>query len=242
MKTVKEVSALSGVSVRTLHYYDEIGLLKPTEVTEAGYRLYDDDALCRLQSILLFRELEFPLRDIKAILETPDFDRNEALSRQIRLLELQKEHIEGLLKLAREQRETGGKKMDFSAFDQTKLDEYKKEAKERWGNTAAFAESERRAKKRTGEEETVLASGMMKIFEEFGAIKTENASGAKAQELVSKLQSYITENYYLCTKEIFRGLGLMYVEDERFRENIDKAGGTGTAAFAAKAICLYCEK
>ena len=242
MKTVKEVSALSGVSVRTLHYYDEIGLLKPTEVTEAGYRLYDDDALCRLQSILFFRELEFPLRDIKAILETPDFDRNEALSRQIRLLELQKEHIEGLLKLAREQRETGGKKMDFSAFDQTKLDAYKKEAKERWGDTAAFAESERRAKNRTGEEEAMLAGGMMKIFEEFGAAKTEDASGAKAQELVSKLQSYITENYYPCTKEIFRGLGLMYVEDERFRENIDKAGGAGTAAFAAEAIRLYCEK
>ena len=88
----------------------------------------------------------------------------------------------------------------------------------------------------------MLASGMMKIFEEFGAIKTEDASGAKAQELVSKLQSYITENYYLCTKEIFRGLGLMYAEDERFRENIDKAGGAGTAAFAAEAICLYCEK
>ena len=242
MKTVKEVSKMTGVSVRTLHYYDEIGLLKPTAVTEAGYRLYDDDALCRLQSILLFRELEFPLRDIRTILETPDFDWNEALSRQIRLLELQKEHIEGLLAFAHEQQRTGGENMDFSAFDQTKLDEYKKEAKERWGDTAAFAESERRAKNRTGEEETVLADGMMKIFEEFGAVKTKDASGAKAQELAAKLQSFITENYYTCTKEIFRNLGLMYTGDERFRENIDKAGGAGTAAFAAEAIRLYCEK
>ena len=86
MKTVKEVSRLSGVSVRTLHHYDAIGLLKPTRVTEAGYRLYDDTALARLQAILLFRELQFPLKEIKAILDSPNFDQQEALAQQIRIL------------------------------------------------------------------------------------------------------------------------------------------------------------
>ena len=88
MRTVKEVSRLTGVSVRTLHHYDAIGLLKPTEVTRAGYRLYDDTALSRLQSILLFRELQFPLKEIKAILDSPDFDPEEALTQQIKLLEM----------------------------------------------------------------------------------------------------------------------------------------------------------
>ena len=101
MKTVNEISKITGVSVRTLHHYDSIGLLKPTKVTEAGYRLYDDTALKRLQQILLFRELEFPLKDIRDILESPRFDRAKALEQQIALLELKKEHIENLLDLAR---------------------------------------------------------------------------------------------------------------------------------------------
>jgi len=90
MMTVKRVSDLTGVSVRTLQYYDKIGLLSPTELTDAGYRLYDDTALERLQQILLFCELEFPLKEIKAILGSPNFDRKRALSQQIELLELKK--------------------------------------------------------------------------------------------------------------------------------------------------------
>lgn len=86
MKTVNQVSKLTGVSIRTLHYYDEIGLLHPSAVTEAGYRLYDDTALERLQHIMLFRELEFPLKDIKDILNSSHFDRNKALEQQIELL------------------------------------------------------------------------------------------------------------------------------------------------------------
>ena len=93
MRTVNEVSKLTGVSVRTLHHYDAIGLLKPTKVTEAGYRLYDDTALSRLQNILLFRELQFPLKEIEAILDNSNFDPQEALAQQIKLLELQQKHI-----------------------------------------------------------------------------------------------------------------------------------------------------
>ena len=99
MKTVHEVSELSGVSIRTLQYYDRIGLLSPTDRTEAGYRLYDDAALEKLQQILLFRELEFPLKDIMEIVNRPDFDRSKALEQQIELLKLKKEHIENLMDL-----------------------------------------------------------------------------------------------------------------------------------------------
>ena len=86
MRTVKEVSRITGVSVRTLHYYDAIGLLKPTKVTEAGYRMYDDTALSRLQNILLFRELQFPLKEIKVILDSHGFSQEEAIAQQIKLL------------------------------------------------------------------------------------------------------------------------------------------------------------
>ena len=133
MRTVKEVSKLTGVSVRTLHHYDAIGLLKPTEVTKAGYRLYDDTALGRLQNILLFRELRFPLKEIKAILDSPDFDPSEALAQQIRLLELQYKHLGELISFAREIQEKGVRKMDFHVFDKSEIEEYKAEAKEKWG-------------------------------------------------------------------------------------------------------------
>ena len=102
MRTVKEVSKLAGVSVRTLHYYDAIGLLEPTKVTDAGYRMYDDTALSRLQNILLFRELQFPLKEIKEILDSPNFNQEEAVAQQIKLLELQYKHIGELISFARE--------------------------------------------------------------------------------------------------------------------------------------------
>ena len=151
MRTVNEVSKMTGVSIRTLHYYDQIGLLSPTTVTEAGYRLYDDTALERLQYIMLFRELQFPLKDIGGILNASNFDRNKALDQQIELLTLKKEHIENLITFARGIRGIGVKNMknmDFSAFDVKKLDEYAAQAKAAWGQTEAYKEFEEKEKGR----------------------------------------------------------------------------------------------
>ncbi len=133
MMTVNEVSKLTGVSIRTLQYYDTIGLLKPIEYTESGYRLYDDTSLERLQQILLFKELEFPLKEIKKIIDAPNFDRNKALEQQIELLTMKKEHLENLISFARGIKGIGVKYMDFKVFDTTKIDEYSKRAKEQWG-------------------------------------------------------------------------------------------------------------
>lgn len=121
MRTVNEVSKLSGVSVRTLQYYDRIGLLHPTGHTQSGYRLYDDTALEKLQQILLFRELEFPLKDIKKILSDPNFDRGKALEQQIELLTMKKEHLENLIHFARGIWMIGVKTMDFSVFETKRL-------------------------------------------------------------------------------------------------------------------------
>ena len=142
MMTVNEVSKLTGVSIRTLQYYDTIGLLKPIEYTESGYRLYDDTSLERLQQILLFKELEFPLKEIKKIIDAPNFDRNKALEQQIELLTMKKEHLENLISFARGIKGIGVKYMDFKVFDTTKIDEYSKRAKEQWGQTSEYKEFE----------------------------------------------------------------------------------------------------
>ncbi len=241
MMTVKEVSKLTGVSVRTLQYYDSIGLLPPSKYTEAGYRLYDESALEKLSEIMLFRELEFPLADIKKILESPDYDKNRALAQQIELLELKKEHIENLITLARKIKLFGGKNMDFSAFDRTKLDEYAKQAKETWGKTESYKEFEEKSNGRSLETEDAIAHGLINIFGEFGKIKDLVPESDEAQALVKKLKAYITENYYNCTDQILAGLGHMYCAGGEFTENIDKFGGEGTADFASKAIEVYCK-
>ena len=242
MMTVNEVSKLSGVSIRTLHYYDNIGLLHPTEVTEAGYRLYDDAALERLQQILLFRELEFPLKEIREILDASNFDRSKALEQQIELLTLKKEHLENLINFARGIKLLGVKHMDFSAFDTRKMDEYSERAKEQWGKTEAYKEFEEKSKNRTEDTEKDIAKEFMKIFVVFGSMKEKNPADAEVQVQVKKLQDYITENYYNCTLQILSGLGHMYNGGGEFTENIDKAGGEGTADFTAKAIEIYCGK
>ena len=153
MMTVKEVSNLTGVSIRTMQYYDKIGLLHPANRTQAGYRLYDDAALERLQQILLFRELEFSLEDIRKILKNPEFDRKKALEQQITLLTLKKQHLEKLIALAEKIRTTGGNVMDFNAFDTQKIREYAERAKKEWGATTEYQEFEE--KKRPADAEGI---------------------------------------------------------------------------------------
>jgi len=232
MKTVHEVAAISGVSVRTLHHYDAIDLLKPAEVTEAGYRLYDDAALKRLQSVLLFRELQFPLKEIKGILDSPGFDEKEAIRRQLEMLRLQKERLEGLITFAESLTEKGVDNMSFEAFDSKKLEQYAAEAKEKWGTTAAWQESEQKAAGKSPKEKKSMADGLMEKFAELGAMGDTAPDSVEAQSWVKGLQDYITANFYTCTKEILFGLGQMYTADERFRANIDAAGGAASRPFA----------
>ena len=241
MMTVQKVSQLTGVSIRTLQYYDRIGLLPPTEYTDAGYRLYDDKALETLQQILLFRELEFPLKDIGKIIGSPDFDRNKALEQQIELLTLKKEHIENLIDLARGIQLLGVRHLKFDAFDTKKIDEYAARAKASWGNTPAYKEFEEKSKGRTKEQDREISLGMMDIFTEFGAIRTSEPGSEEAQALVKKLQDYITAHFYTCTDEILKGLGKMYSGGGDFTKNIDSYGGEGTAEFTHRAIEIYCK-
>ena len=242
MMTVNEVSKLTGVSIRALQYYDKIGLLHPAEYTEAGYRLYDDTALERLQQILLFRELEFSLKEIQSILQSPDFDRDRALDQQICLLTLKKEHIENLITFARGLKQVGGMNMDFSAFDTAKMDEYATKAKEKWQHTNAYQEYTQKNKGRSKDAEEALARGVMLIFSDFGKCKDGDPALPEAQALVKRLQAYISENYYQCTPEILQTLGAMYKALQRIMrdcnsEVLEKKGVDSDPVLLPKFSC-----
>ncbi len=237
--TVHEVSELTGVSIRTLRYYDQIGLLPPTEVTEAGYRLYDDTALYRLQCIMLFRELEFPLKQIRDILDSSDFDRNRALEQQITLLEMKREHLDNLIDLARGIKGLGVRKLNFNVFDTKKIDEYARQAKESWGQTPEYKEFEQKSAGRTQEEDQKLSVEFMGFFAEFGALRDLEPSDERVQAQVKNMQDFITEHLYTCSDKILLCLGKMYAGGGTISENIDSVGGEGTAAFAAAAIDAY---
>ena len=238
LMNIGEVSALSHVSIRTLRHYDKIGLLRPTCITEAGYRQYDEAALQRLHSILLFRELEFSLADIQRIIDAPDFDPSDALERQITLLTMRREHINNLILLARGLKAKGMKHMDFSAFDTRKIDDYTAQAKAAWGKTDAWKEYEARGK--STEDNQQSGEKLMALFTEFGKHRNIDPASAEAKAMVQQLQDFITANFYTCTVPVLRGLADMYDGGGDFTRNIDKAGGEGTAAFVAAAIRIYC--
>ena len=242
MMTVKEVSDMTGVSIRTLHYYDQLGLLPAAGHTDSGYRLYDDAALERLQQILLFRELEFPLKDIQRILTNSAFDRRKALAQQIELLTLKKQHLESLISLAQKTLTTGGTYMDFTAFDTQKIQEYTRQAKQQWGATSAYKEFEQKTAHQTAQEAANMGSRLMEILAVFGGMQHKSPAAPAVQTQVKALQAFITEHYYTCTKEIFAQLGQMYGAGGAFTENINAVGGPGTAELAAKAIEVYCQQ
>ena len=242
--SVKEFSSFTGVSVRTLHYYDETGLLKPDFTdSENGYRYYGDKATERMLEILFLKELDFSLKEIADILSSPDYNKKEAFRKQKKLLTLKKERLEGLIS-ALESAEKGiliMKKFDNTEFDKAKS-QYADEVKARWGNTEAYRESEEKSAKMSGAEKQSALDGIEFIMAEFGECLKKGfmPESEAAQALCKKLQQFITDNFYTCTKEILAGLGEMYVLDERFKSNIDK-NGEGTAEFIRDALRIYCK-
>ena len=234
---IKEFAELTGVSVRTLHYYDEIGLLKPSEVdAQNGYRFYDENAFARMQEILFYRELDFSLKTISEILSSPDYDKQQALSRQRKLLLSKKERLEQLI-AAIDSVEKGEGFMKTNNDYKALKNQYAEEVKQRWGKTAAYEEFEQRHTS-----SSQAAALLDAVFEEFAVLNRDgvlpDSEPAKVQ--VEKLQQCITDNFYTCTNEILAGLGQMYVADERFRKNIDRHG-EGTAEFVSGCIKSYCK-
>ena len=238
---IKEFADFTGVSVRTLHYYDEIGLLMPAFVDKTtGYRFYDEKSFLRMQEILFYRELDFSLKSIGEILSSPNYDKSKALTEQKHLLTLKKERLERLIS-AIDGAEKGENVM--KAFDNSEFEKYKAEAQEKWGKTDAYNEHTKKTKDYSEDKWHSLAVQMDCIMADFAScMKNGNSPDSdEAQRLVEDLQNHITENYYLCTNEILASLGQMYVSDDRFRHNVDNHAD-GTAEFICRAISTYCGK
>lgn len=242
MKTVTEIANQTGISVRTLHHYDAIGLLKPTKVTEAGYRLYDEDAQEKLYLILLFREIGFPLKEIRGILDAPDFDRNRVLEQQIELLEKKKTRLDYMINMARGIKMIGVKYLNFDGYEFDKIDEYAAQAKTLYGKTDAYKEYEAKAKNRSREQNNALGEGVMDFFVRLGQMKHLGAGSEAVQSWVAELQAYFTEHFYTCTPQMLLSLSEMYAGGGSMTENIDAADGKGTGEFAREAIAIYCGK
>ncbi|MBE6974246.1 MAG: MerR family transcriptional regulator [Ruminococcaceae bacterium] len=242
MMTVAQMSKRTGVSVRTLHHYDQIGLLKPTEVTDAGYRLYDDTALDRLYMILVYRELGLHLNEIGSILDAPDYDRNRVLEHQIKLMQERVEKLQNRISFARGMLMLGVKYMDFEGFDPKKMDEYSQQAKVIYGKTDAYKEYEQKKKGRTKEQEKDLGDQVMDFFVRLGKMRPCAPDSEEAQNWAKELQAFFTEHFYTCTPQILKGLAESYAGGGSMTENIDKAGGEGTGAFAKQVIDIYTQK
>lgn len=242
MYTVGELAKMAGVSARTLRYYDQAGLLPPTAVTDAGYRLYGDEAVSALAEILFFRELDFSIDEIHRVRSRPDYDAREALEKQRTLLTLQRERLDRLIALAGRALK-GEVLMELNAFDMTEIEEakakYSDEARERWGDTDAYRQSAAKTASYGKADWARISAETKAVFDGFAKLVDTAPDSPEAKALVRRWQEVISSNFYECTDEILLGLASMYEADERFAKNIDKAG-EGTARFMTAAIraCL----
>ena len=247
MYMINEISKLTGVSVRMLHHYDKIELLVPSKRTDSNYRMYSDEDVSRLYQILLFKELEFPLQEIKTILDDKNFDREEALKVQRNLIVEKKNRLDKIIESIDNTIENlGGNIMNernFKAFDYEEIknhqEKYKEETEKRYGNSDAYKESKHKTSKYSKNDWERIMGEMGSIYEELAKLMDKNPEDDEVQVLVEKWRTHINDNFYNCTIEIFRGLALMYVADERFSKNIDKYG-QGLAQFLSDAMNIYC--
>lgn len=228
--TVGEVADLASVSVRTLHHYDEIGLLVPSVRTETGYRLYSDSDITTLQQVLFFKELGFALGEIGRIMHDPSFDRLEALKMQRRMLEDKAAQLTLMVEAvdAAIDAEKGGVTLDakdrLEVFGDFNPDDYEEEVQERWGNTEAYKQSAARTKrytkddwKRFKEEGEANGARMIKLFDAGVA-----PDDPRAMDVAETARLQIDKWFYDCSREMHSCLGDMYVADERFKQNYEK--------------------
>lgn len=243
--TVQQLAKLASVSVRTLHYYDQIGLLSPSRVKANGYRYYEEPELLRLQQILFFKELDFPLERIKSIIDSPSFDMKDSLLGQRNLIELKKNRLAKLIKTIDKTIKKINKEINmndedlYGNFTKEEYEKYTAEAKERWGHTDAWRESQERVRK-MGKE------GLKKALDEGGQVSIELAEAMKkgldpksteVQEIIQRHYNWL-KNFYEPGPEMYIGLANMYVEDERFTKNIDKTA-PGLAAYMREGMIHF---
>lgn len=244
--TVKQLAKSAGITVRTLHYYDEIGLLKPSFIKENGYRYYEERDAIRLQQILFFRELDFALEDIVQVINAPGYQMLKALADQKKLLEMKRSRLDDLLETIQKtmiklkEGESMSNEERFAAFANDQVEQYKDEVKARWGETEAYKQWAERSKHWT-------KADLQRINEEGQAIILALAQGmekgiahAEVQTQIERYFHYMNQ-FFDCPYQMYRGFGKMYVDDARFAKNFNKVA-PHLAEFMRDAIAYYCDQ
>jgi DNA-binding transcriptional MerR regulator len=243
--TVQEVADMAGVTARTLHYYDQIGLLPPADRTHAGYRLYGEEQLLRLQGILFYRELGFELGEIADLIDSPNFERLQALHDQRRLLETQRarlavlvQTIDKTIQRIREEKPMLSDQELYAGFSQDEIERYKREARERYGVEIVEQTEQRVRELSAAEWESVQREGA-DLAEALAGHMDKPADSPVVQALIDRHHKWI-ENFYPAPAEVYAGLGQLYTEDDRFRAFYDKFQ-VGLADFIKAGIDHYCQ-
>jgi DNA-binding transcriptional MerR regulator len=243
--TVNQLAKLAGISVRTLHHYDQMGILEPSRIKNNGYRFYEEKELLKLQQILFFKELDFPLIEINKIINNPYFDMEKALKDQKKLIELKKERLNSLIKTINKTIKKINKKNImkdeelYDGLDKEKMEEYAKEAKERWGNTDAYKQSQERTKNWTKEDYRKLAEDGDKWMKNFALQMNHGPKSKIVQELIDQHYNSL-RTFYEPNLQMYRGLADMYVNDPRFTAYYEKYA-KGLSRFMRDAMYEYCD-
>lgn len=251
MYKIKQFSDLVGVSIRMLRHYDKIGLLVPQNINKFNnYRYYGGKNLATIQQVLFFKELDFSLQEIKAIINDSSFDPLDALSMQRNLLQLKQQRLESMVKFIDDliiNTQSGEfnmakikQAMNNDNFNQQKL-AYAKEAKDKWGDSDRYKQSQTRMAKYSKQDIEKLNQQQAKIYQELTELMPQGVENSQVQAKVHQARMFISDNWYDCNPKQFAALGEMYVADERFKANIDRYG-TGLAAFLKNAIQIYVSK
>ncbi|HEX2979179.1 MAG TPA: MerR family transcriptional regulator [Anaerolineaceae bacterium] len=240
--TVKQLGKLAGVTPRTLHYYDEIGLLQPANHGDNGYRYYGEEAVLRLQQILLYREMDFSLEQIRTILDRPDFDLLEALQEHRKALLGKVNRLTSLI-------ETVDKTMKhirgeiemqdhdyYHGFDEEQQKEYAREAERRWGDSAA--QSQKRWNRMSREQKNTFLGRMHEVSDNLARSMDHGPESPEAQEGIDRWYRLVNEECFTCSLEVFENLGHMYTADPAFTATYENIR-PGMAAFMEAAMTFY---
>jgi DNA-binding transcriptional MerR regulator len=242
--TVKQLARIAGVTIRTLHYYDEIGLLKPSFINENGYRYYEEKELLKLQQILFFRELEFSLEHILRMFQAPTYSPLEALAEQRMLLQMKRARLDGLLEMIEQTIEKlkKGEHMSnaelFSPFDDSQIEQYKEEVRARWGETEAYKQSHERMRSWTKQDAEQIQEESQSITLAMAALLGRDVADAEVQAQIERHFRHLNR-FYDCSYTMYRNLGNMYCDDPRFAEHYNRVA-PHLAAFMRDAIVHYC--
>ena len=241
--TVSQLANMAGVSVRTLHHYDQIGLLQPATRTAAGYRLYGEPELLRLQQILFFKELDMPLDEVRQILDDPGFDQVTALGQHRQALQLRMQRLARLLttidrtidKLTEYDMAVTDEEL-YEGFTEEQIERYEREVREMY-DPALVQESQRRLKKMSSAQWQAVKAEGETVTTGIAALADREPGDPEVQALIARHHAWI-ENFYPCSAEVYRGLGQGYVEHPEFRAFYEKVR-PGLADFMQSAMNHY---